>query len=85
MVYPSSNFVLPILNRGCFIQYHSEFTDNDIPPIQWVCVRVCAYVCTCVCAYMHVRQHIAKGSGPANRKVAGSIPAHDTLVLLLFP
>ncbi|XP_065897690.1 uncharacterized protein [Dysidea avara] len=35
VVYPSSNFVLPILNRGCFIQYHSEITDNDIPPSQW--------------------------------------------------
>ena len=39
VVYPSSNFVLPILNRGCFIQYFSENILTDLPPDQWVCIR----------------------------------------------
>ena len=38
VVYPSSNFVLPILNRGCFIQYFSEKILTDLPPDQWVCI-----------------------------------------------
>jgi len=41
VVYPSSNFVLPILNRGCFIQYYAEGTVIDLPPDQWVCVHAC--------------------------------------------
>jgi len=35
VVYPTINYVLPILNRGCFIQYHSEDA-ADLPPNQWV-------------------------------------------------
>ena len=48
-----------------------------------VCVYMCVCVCVCVCV---VCGKIAKWSGnwPANRKVSGSIPAQDTLVLL-FP
>ena len=38
VVYPSSNFVLPILNRGCFIQYFAENILTDLPPDQWVCI-----------------------------------------------
>ena len=42
-------------------------------------VRLCVHACVCGSK--------AKWSGhqPANRKVAGLIPAQDTLVLLLFP
>lgn len=36
VVYPSSNFVLPVLNRGCFIQYFAEDIVVDLPPDQWV-------------------------------------------------
>ena len=32
--YTSSDFVLAVLNRGCFIQYFTTFI--DIPPNQWV-------------------------------------------------
>ena len=32
--YTSSDFVLAVLNRGCFIQYFT--TAIDIPPNQWV-------------------------------------------------
>lgn len=34
--YTSSDFVLAILNRGCFIQYFTEL--NDLPPNEWVSV-----------------------------------------------
>ena len=46
-----------------------------------MCLCVCMCMCVCV-----VCGKIAKWSGnwPANRKVSGSIPAQDTLVLL-FP
>ena len=51
------------------------------------CVRTRARARVCVCVCVCVWGSIAKWSGhrPANRKVAGSIPAQDTLVLLLFP
>ena len=47
-----------------------------------VCVYVCVCVCVCVLAgdIILVCQCV-----PANQKVAGSIPAQDTMVLLLFP
>ena len=32
--YTSSDFVLAVLNRGCFIQYFTTFI--DLPPNQWV-------------------------------------------------
>ena len=32
--YTSSDFVLAILNRGCFIQYFSQLI--DVPPSEWV-------------------------------------------------
>ena len=32
--YTSSDFVLAVLNRGCFIQYFSR--QVDLPPNQWV-------------------------------------------------
>lgn len=32
--YTSSDFVLAVLNRGCFIQYFSQLV--DIPPSEWV-------------------------------------------------
>ena len=32
--YTSSDFVLPVLNRGCFIQYYT--TSVDKPPNEWV-------------------------------------------------
>ena len=35
MVYPSINYVLPNVNTGCFIQYHSEDATDDLPPNQW--------------------------------------------------
>ena len=38
VVYPSSNFVLPILNRGCFIQYFDANIAVDLPPQNWVCI-----------------------------------------------
>ena len=51
--------------------------------VQGVCVSVCAYSCVCVCVYSCVCV-CASGNRPANWKVAGLIPAQDTLVLL-FP
>ena len=40
VVYPSSNFVLPVLNRGCFIQYFVEDIIIDLPPDKWVWIYV---------------------------------------------
>jgi len=51
----------------------------------FVCVCV---VCVCACVRVCVLcGSIAKWPGhrPANQKFAGSIPAQDTLVSLLFP
>ncbi|XP_065897695.1 uncharacterized protein [Dysidea avara] len=35
LVHPTVSYVLPILNRGCFIQYHSGEAVDDVPPNQW--------------------------------------------------
>jgi hypothetical protein len=50
--YTSSDFVLAVLNRGCFIQYFTTLI--DLPPNEWVsillyCLHICRrllYVCT---------------------------------------
>ena len=37
--YPSRDFILSVLNRGCFLQYFSDTLTTshiDIPPNEWV-------------------------------------------------
>ena len=65
--YSSSDFILSVLNTGCFIRYNS--TSVDVPPIQWVSqptIKISAALCS-----NEAGVFIDKGRNPTN-----SIPAY---------